>query len=384
MDFEWQLDRADALLLYYVFIILATLFAFLSEKYGYIKNGRKHVNKFFWITSFLCLFIPLAFRGYGIDHESYIHFYKQINNIYYEYNGFPEPLFMLLNFLVGNIFNEFQYIYIFSALISLVMFYIALSGRIGKNSLGISIWMLSVAYYFYMYGLVRMFIAVAIIVFAHKYIEENKRSKYIITCFIAGMFHYSALIMIPIYIFSTYKGSEREEFTNKTNVMYAFTAIIITPIVFFFSSYLFGYVFGNLDFFSRYAGYFEPTLNMGTFKNFAWAWPLLFIVLFFGKSIVQRVNHGGILIKMFWFLISLSIISAIFPIFRLTFYLYYIGFYLYSAVSKLYFKPRERPLILYIYCCGLGLLGLIYIHAVFFDSPFIEPYLLPYYFNIPD
>lgn len=59
--------------------------------------------------------------------------------------------------------------------------------------------------YFDSYNALRQYIAVAIVVFAYVYLFDGKFKKYIITIVAAFLFHYSAVIMIPVYFIRNIK-----------------------------------------------------------------------------------------------------------------------------------------------------------------------------------
>ncbi|WP_336046130.1 EpsG family protein [Solibacillus ferritrahens] len=377
MENTIELSRSATLSLYFSSIILAIIFAYLSEQFKVFYRGKVRINPFYWMLSFLSLWIPLGFRGYGIDHEAYVNMYYNIRNTY---SWFPEPLYALLNYVISVTLSNFIYIYLISSFISLFFIYLAFANRLGKNSLYISVMILSISYYFYMYGLVRMFIAVGIVMYAHKFIEERKPFKYIIWCIVASGFHYSALIMIPLYFVFTYKIKENYSFKDSLNNL--LMSIFIVPMVFLVGSKIFIMIFGGVSFFARYANYFQLNLTVGSLKNFAWAWPLLILVMLFGKLIIKKVEDGNILIRMFWVFFSLSIISIFFPVFRIGFFLFYIGFYLYASLPKLLSKNDKIP-ITYTYTVLFFLIGFYYIYSVFFDSIFIDPYLIPYFWTVP-
>lgn len=53
--------------------------------------------------------------------------------------------------------------------------------------------------YFDSFNGLRQYIATAIVVFAYKYIQNGKLKKYLVAVVIASLFHYSALIVIPVF-----------------------------------------------------------------------------------------------------------------------------------------------------------------------------------------
>ncbi len=59
--------------------------------------------------------------------------------------------------------------------------------------------------YLYYFSMMRQWMAVAILFWGSRYLRNNQMTKYFIVCIIAGVFHTSALVMIPIYFVVTGK-----------------------------------------------------------------------------------------------------------------------------------------------------------------------------------
>lgn len=384
MEYGIKVSIWGSFLIYFISVFGATIFSYFAEKFQIEKDGSSIVNPKFWRISYLFLFLPLGFRGNGIDHSTYKQIFTTINSSSFRYNGFPEPLFTLINKLVNFLFRDFQFIYLIFAAITLLLIYKEIAKQINRVRIWIVVWMMSVSLYFYMYGLVRMFLAVSIIWYAHKYIEKKEWKKYLLSVVLAASFHYSSLIMIPIYFISIFKLEDKFSRIHMKNSV-IFTMIIV-PLSFVVSMWFFSEVISLFPWFERYEGYFKLSFELSQIKNMAWSWPLYFLVPLLSKHIHSQIENGYLLVRLHLIFTSLSIISIFYPIFRLTFFLSYVGFYLYSAIYQLKFdfiNPEKDKLYKKVFLISMFIIGTLYIIIVFFDSIFITAYLIPYYFNLP-
>lgn len=84
-----------------------------------------------------------------------------------------------------------------------------------------------IRYYFLTLNIVRQGIAMAIVLYALKYIKEKNVKKYIVTVLFASCFHLMALIYIPIYFMC------RIDWRKKKNLIIAFMVPICAMIAYF-------------------------------------------------------------------------------------------------------------------------------------------------------
>jgi len=372
---------------YFGSIIGASLFAALSSKYFVIRKGKRCLNSIFWVISFFMLFIPLAFRGGGVDHISYVNYYNTIDNlreIYLPvYNGTPEPLFVVINYIAVYIFGNMQYVYIISALITMSFTYKAFSRMYGRINIGLCIFLFGTSYYLFMYGLVRMFIAVSIITYAYKYIEEKKTLKFIAFSCLAGLFHYSAFLMIPLYFAITYKMNYDKELLKKNRTHY-FQIFFIYSAVFLVLYYLFPIVAKSFGIYERYAVYFNSSGNIFTIISIADKFFLIILVLIYKEQIYKTIINGFLYSKMLWLMVIIILFSLLLPITRLSYFFYPSCIYLYSAIPKIISnKASSASAAVGLYYIVLSIMGLSWlVYSVFSANSWVLN-LIPYSFSFP-
>jgi len=371
------LSELQSYLLYYGSILFASIFAGIAQKAKYIRKGKYVINPFFWIVSFMCLLIPAAFRGLGVDHVNYLSAYRTISgygwNYFKAYKGFPEPLYAVINVIAGYL-GDFQYVYIISAFISLFFTYKAFARKVDEINLAMCVWMFSTLFYLNLFGLVRMCIAVGIITYAYRYIEEGNFIKYTLYVTISTLFHYSAIIMLPLYFIykSNYLNIIREKSLKKSCL-----SLGILILIFCISNYVINMFGGRFSWLERYAGYFEGS-SIAVINNSAGQYPLIILMLVFGRCINQKERYGTLYLNMLITMIIFLFGSIFVSFMRLTYYFYPATYYLYSYITKYINDSRMR--ILYKYAIFI-VMSLWFLYR--FTSDLWGPFLVPYYFNLP-
>jgi len=341
-----------------------------------IENEKKVVQPFFWFMSFCCLFLPVAFRGNGVDHESYLLFFQEIGapgwKYFSTYNGFPEPMFALINVVAGQL-GDFQYVYIISAFIALFFTYKSFARKVNELSLATCVFLFSTLFYSNLFGLTRMCIAVGIVTYAYRYIEEKNFKVYLIYIIAAALFHYSAIIMVPLYFI--FKGNPLVDSTTKN-----FKKNIMSLGLLLGVFLIFGFAvqnFSNLPWLGRYAQYFEGT-SLSVINNAAGQYLLIILLFRFGGKITQNEKYGSIYINMFITMIIFLLGSVFVSFMRLTYFLYPASYYLYAYIIRCFDNPKERlvyRLIVFI------MLSVWFFYKI--NSPLWEPYLIPYFIKLP-
>lgn len=382
--FSFQFGVMQTYIFYITIVFLATLFAALSQRYAVkVKNKPIRVNKFFWFLSFIILAIPLGFRGSGIDNEGYLQIYNVVKDTGISgYNGFPEPLFMLLNYLIIRTVDNLQYVFMVSGFTSIFFIYMTLARKAEELNLALMVWILCFSFYFYMYGLVRISIAISIMTFAINYLEKKDIKKYFFWSITAGLFHYSTLILVPIFYLIE---KRRMNLTKKINLLKITIVVIVgVPLTFLLGVELFTTLFSNFAWFGRYNAYFNSTtINLGSIKGMVWTLPILFIILNWGDYIERRLKHYGLYVNIFGVMLSFTIISIFFGTQRFTYFMYPICFYLYASVLSLPFVKVEKNTVLFLYWMAMIIFGLLWMLVVVLGGENWKPHMVPYHFNIP-
>lgn len=156
------------------------------------------------IESLLVLVLVL-FAGLRSDVGTDFHTYKEIFEEFLstQTTSFHiEPGFYLMNWLAARVSNNFAVITLMSAGISLFFLFRAI------NSVGLCQewkWVSYVAllcigvYFVYLMSGIRQGISVAIFLYSIRYIVERKPIRYLALIFFGSFFHFSILLMIPMY-----------------------------------------------------------------------------------------------------------------------------------------------------------------------------------------
>ena len=226
-------------IIYYGTIIIAAIFAWLSQIFAKDKENKYKLNKvFFYLSAFiLSITIGLRVSGVGVDDKTYEKIFYEINN-YGFYDFFMstkmEPGYLILNQIVSIFTNDFQVFLYIVSLIPILFFYKAIEYERKNVNFFLVIFLFGTLLYLYFFGIIRLFIATSIMAFAIRYIFEKNTFKYVCFVLIASLFHYSALFTILLVYFSSEKD-------DKPRSMYKFiliTSILMPILIFVISQYI--------------------------------------------------------------------------------------------------------------------------------------------------
>lgn len=187
-----------------IYYILALVFYFISGLCELYNQCKKKNNCIYTIIMLLPLFILTAFRdiNIGADTYSYYRTYNLISQCPDLKNALissrMEKGFILINYLVSK--NDSSYLG-FQIVITLVI-YISLFFLINKYSVNVGFSLfafLSLRMAFGPMNTIRMWAAIAIILFANRYLINRQLLKFSILIIMASLFHTSALIYFVMY-----------------------------------------------------------------------------------------------------------------------------------------------------------------------------------------
>lgn len=359
-------------LFYSAVVLLAVTFSSLAE---HTKNTLLY--QIFMFFSFFVLFFIFGFRDFSaIDDSSYIRIFNQVSMIgWFEYfkSSTMEPGYLILNSIVSSFTENYLYMQLIASLIPLLLFYYGFNKYKEIISLPTAVFLLCSMLYFQMLsvGLIRMFIAIAIVFVALRYITEHKPFKYAIFIVLATMFHYSAFFLV----FLVYFAINKNNLARGVARFYTLT-FLVSPVLFVLIARFLVPLLG-----SRYSNYGlidSINLNASTFTTL----PLIFLLLLFYKKFN---DNEQLYFKVFVFVYSLSLIIGIFGdminLGRLVFYSYSAFILSASMVSKKIRFNSNKILFMAI----IVLYGFIYVfYTQFTFEPHI-PNLYPYknfFFNI--
>lgn len=177
-------------------------------------SSNKSILSVAFVLSVIYFAIIAGMRsGVGVDHETYTGFYNDIQRQGWTYRETLEPgFFYTINIFAKSglhsafffaLWGALQIIFIYCALTQYkkVLPYVALAIMLGPYFLE---WMNGI----------RQATVCCMFVFASHFIIERKICKYIITILIASTIHKSALLLLPLYIFSYSSSYLKNRYIN--------------------------------------------------------------------------------------------------------------------------------------------------------------------------
>jgi hypothetical protein len=396
-------SQTESIILYLSAIAISIIFAYFAQKFG--KNG---VHKTFWTISFLFLWVPCAFRASGVDHTAYFTQFSKVQtygvSFFSSYNGSPEPLFALLEYLIVITVNEFQYLYIITSFITLLFTYMGFSKMYNRTSLSICLLWFSATYYMTFYGLTRMSVAIGIMTYAYHFIEKQRIVKYFIYCTIATLFHYSAAFMFIMYfvlrdkkcqVKSKMSNSERSSISkhsyennnlstgqirpekNVTTTRKLTIKVISVGLILYAGFKLFPYFFSKFTWYARYDQYFNYNATLSVFNNLAGFYLLFIFLLLWQQKIRFKMVDGNRYITSTWIMVAIGIFSSVFPVTRLAYYLMPIGCYIYGFIPRI--VERQSKILFY----GIYVVwGIVWWYYVYMMPGHWGDFIIPYQMNL--
>lgn len=207
----------------YILILVSLLIFSIYE----IRNNKEDTSKFFYIVMiFMLLFVGFRYKV-GHDWNTYFHIHKM--NTWHLTNGdFIEPTFTIISkitkLLSSNHIISFQILIFAYAAISLGS-YTYVIDKYSKNKVT-SVFILFPMYILNtVFGQIRYGVALAICLLSIRYIINKDFKKYILTILIAASFHFTAIVLIPVYFLANIKIS------NKNKLIILIIAIVIGLIL---------------------------------------------------------------------------------------------------------------------------------------------------------
>lgn len=212
--------------LHYFLIIYTIITGIL---FGNLKSGR---NKFIYITLTFGFFIVLsALRssGVGNDTTEYIRLFENISSAG-NISGYSlryEAGYLYLNKLLSLLSSNSQIIIIVTSII--IMGGFARFIYKYSNNLFLSVYLFFTLGYFGMsMNTIRLNIAIVVVLFSYDFLREKKLIKFIITVFLASLFHRTAIIFLLAWPITKLKFSRK---TIGVSVVCSVSLYMFFPII---------------------------------------------------------------------------------------------------------------------------------------------------------
>ncbi|QIK70031.1 EpsG family protein [Erysipelothrix sp. HDW6C] len=350
-----------------------------------LNESKKHTRKIeiaLYCLSFLTLVIVLGYRGNSPDYENYIkrYFLLQDRSLLSQI-GYMEPLYALLTYASGLLFGDYyQPMFVIFAFISIAFVYLELY-RVRKR-INPTIWIfgfVTLIYPFY-FAIVRQALAMGIVLFANRYFNREDKWKYIALTVIATMFHYSAIIMIPILVL--YLLQNQTSIRKHAKLMFPLLIglFLVSLLVVNLLIGVYPWINRYLYYFKVGKIYFSSVLNL---LNFALLIP---VILIFKKKHSESLQPVRMYIYQYQSLVMMVLLTLLLPVGRITYYLFFPGIYLnayfYNELEHLKFSSISTRSLRIIYIVVLVVISCLWLYLKFIASDSFGSTLFPYYFNM--
>lgn len=297
------------------YLIIAIFFV-LCHAYK-LKNSSKII---FFVLLFFCIFR----YDVGWDYMSYVNEIKEgitsINESRYE------PFSKLIFYLSSSI-GFYPFTFFFFAFATLYLVYKSINLFSENRTLSWLVYYSLPLFFFASLSTIRQSIATAIILFSYKYLQENKRIKYLISILIASLFHISGIAGLLLWPIIKIPINKKISFI----ILFAsflFPLYIEKIIISFAESY-----FSGFEFFNSLSWYLNAENKGTSILQYLYYFFGFFNLLFYNKLIdiapknktyINLVTFGIVLFNLLSFEpISATRLSAFFLIFLMFIIPYY-------------------------------------------------------------
>lgn len=176
-------------------------FLLLSFVLFWILLERKTLNrKAFWVPLIvLSLFAGMRSYRVGTDSGTYTRHFRSNLNIYnFEFQEGVELGYQLLEYMLLRINADYFWLFFITAIV-VVYCYLTIIKKYSMNYCFSVFLFITLGVYTFFFNGLRQGLAMAIFALALPYLLEKKLIPYLIICFLASIFHSTALVMIPFY-----------------------------------------------------------------------------------------------------------------------------------------------------------------------------------------
>lgn len=175
------------------------------------KNPTKAKKLAYVITMFALMYVVTILRyGIGNDYFSYLRIYDQIAAAQWGELfslGF-EPLFAVLTKLMTFVPMDSEIIYAIYAALILTPVAVAIYRHSDNVWISVAVY-LCLTFFYTSLSFIRQAMAVSILILAYGFMKERKIFPTLILAVVAMLFHYTAAVFIPLYLFSLLKPAKK-------------------------------------------------------------------------------------------------------------------------------------------------------------------------------
>lgn len=272
------------------------------------RSAVKKANACFAFLSFLPLYIVSAIRyKVGTDYAgTYRVLYGYVYSLGYHFTLSRENLYALLNrlamFYSGR---DYTGVFALSSLLVCAFVFLGLRNQSKCFCYGVALFILS-GFYYWSFNVVRQSIAMAIFIYALRFIRERKPLRYTLCAVLAMGFHSSALMYVPLYFINAVRIDVK--LVCVYSALLLFFSSYFVKIIFFFSKSV--SVLYAMRYFSQGALERDKSSYSHIFIN------LCFFILFSYIAWVydRKRKHSNIWINFQGCALMLSMLTSLIPL----------------------------------------------------------------------
>ena len=342
----------DSLILYLLVFTIVALFLVLDKNKYRIKFSMLVI-----IALSILIFISTFRYSVGTDYFNYKRAMDSQQNInllnYIQENGIIEIGNYFTNKL-GNLFNEYNVVLAIRAMLTVITIYIAIWSHKEKLSISIAMFLFMCIYFPMSLNLSTQFIAICIVAISYKYIFEKNIMKFILTIFIASLFHTTALLVFPIYFL----------WNKNKDISISKVRIILSILLCIFIVKNIRVILENIseiDIFSSYSVY--STVNVNGNNRDIYLKILLFLIVFiFKDALIKHDNRNRLYILLILFNLIIGLSGSSSPwIKRMGLYFEITQIFILPGFIKILKNNKEKNLVGYTICMyAIGYFTLVY------------------------
>ncbi len=270
--------------------LISLLFCKIYEKK---QETLSIIKKILLIIGILIPPILLATLRYGVgyDYYDYIRSYSMlpkpisINGIIINYS--KEPLFFAISSLAYLLSGNFVGMFWLHSIVFIFFIFEGIRYYEDKISITLALLIFYLTYYLVFFNPFRQMIAVAIILFASRYLFEKKFWKYLFWVIVAGLYHKTAYVMIFLYLL-TFK------LDSKKISRFFYLMVFISPLFIYPFLKLVVYINRKLVIFGAYS-VFDVNFNI---SFLLYILPVLLFIWFYRKKLLQSDIRNEIFIRI--------------------------------------------------------------------------------------
>lgn len=362
------------MIFYIIFYLFSVFLSLIASKQ--FKKNNKTLGIIFSIFAILVPSIISGLRteNIGTDTSKYVSntfnaaLYGENYKDSFEYMNNAsnvEYLYKLINFIFSRITNNINWIYFFMALLTTTFIYVACyNNRTENDNYSFAYFSFLILFFNRSFNLSRQSLAVAMIIYASKFIFEKKFGKYLFWCIIASGIHSIAIFFVSLYFLVKYINGNAKTIKK---------ILVLVLALIFVSQYqnillLMINEFGLLD--KRYLFYVIDYSNKGTniiLIELAFMAFIVFLLVIYRKKINNEKIKTYSMFVLLAFIIYLVGIYANYA-FRLSYYLYGFVIFVNQYLLERYKQKSNRAIIEVITSIAICFYAYLYYDVNKFDQ----------------